>query len=147
MRQAKQILVDGETYTVSPYSPTFGFKLLTKIIKAIGKPAAGLISSVISQKGKSISDIDIDGPEVMNALTDLTDSLDPDHLDSLIKEILSQTFLGQSSTSVVSVFESHFVGRYLHVLKLVVATVGAQYDDFLGVLGGLAKAPPVVKAQ
>lgn len=142
MKTPTTFQLDGETYTVSPYMTSTGMKLLTELVLILGKPLVQLIIRVKeAAAGGSLKDLleqDVDPATVDAVMTALYERLSPEAVDSLIKRILDQTFVGSTSTKVTEGFDTRFQGKYLHVFKLVFKTLGVQYGDFLGVLGGHA---------
>lgn len=141
MKSSEIIVVDEVTYTVQPYVATTGMILFTKILSLAGEPLLKAAISLMQGEGKDLSTLkksleqDID--KIIPAFTELCSKLQPHTLDHLFKEILVGTIL--VNQSVVTVYDTHFAGRYLHLFKVVAKTLGVQYGDFLGGFGGQGK--------
>lgn len=124
-RNSEDIEIDGTRYTLTQYPATTAVKLLVKLTKVIGKPVA-----IITAAGLDAS---LSMSLVSEAVDALSQNLDPDQFDKMIKEILSGTrFHLEDGKSRELIFDMDFQGRIGHLFKLLKAVLQFQYSDFLG---------------
>lgn len=144
----KEIEVDGDKYIVQFYGPTFGLELHARLMSLLGQPLVKLFESF---KGKSMKDIlaknDLDFDSLAESLQMIFAKIEPKELPGLIQEVLSSTFFSSTKSPVSETFETAFQGRYLHIYKLVVKTLGVQYADFFAGLRKRANAAKGVTAS
>jgi hypothetical protein len=136
MKETKTVLVDGIEYQVSPYLSSKGLKLLVELFNLIGEEAIQFAMKMGEDKKAGKTSVGFED-ELSKIIRNLTTKTNPDLVEALIKKILLNTYAG-TSRSVVEDFDLRFQGKYGHLFKLVAKTLGAQYGDFLGALGGLA---------
>lgn len=151
LQPQKDIVVDGQKYVVQLYPPTVGLVLYAKLLRLLGEPIVKFIGSFGKDAFKKEAiKLDLDGVDfevVGQALSSLLSKIGDDDVVPLIQEILHGTFVYETKTAVNEQFETLFMGRYNHVFKLVAKTIGAQYPDFLSVLGKRASAAKLASAS
>lgn len=136
MKESKVIIVEGKEYTVKPFYTSEGLILLTEISLLVGEPLINLALQM--KKGeKKVSELEFD---VSSVMAGLTSRLKPESVDQLFQKILKNTMLGKSSNPLD--YDSHFIGQYGHLFKVVGKSLEAQYGDFLDALKGLVKKLP-----
>src|SRR5690606_21600658 len=127
---------DGKVYTINPYLTTQGMKLLTDIVILAGEPLITLAVQLKSHKGP-ISEADITPEQVQKVMLGLTARMSSDSIDLLFKRILEGTLITSQKCS--DVYDTHFIGDYMHLFKVVAITLKEQCVGLLGVLGGIVK--------
>jgi uncharacterized Fe-S cluster-containing radical SAM superfamily enzyme len=135
MREAIEKEIDGVRYRITPFDPFKGSRIFTKILKTVGKPLGTLMKSGKAKDEGEKSDI------VVLALQEAASSLNPDEIESLIKESLDINLITVSVDS--GEFKKlsthgHFNNYSLmHVLKVVRHSWEVNFKDFLSGLGDL----------
>lgn len=133
MKKPEKVIVDGNSYTISPYNTSFGVQLLTELASLLGEPLFNLIiqmgigdaKSAPAARVQKFLDTDID-PKMFTAIFS---KLEPDTLDRIFQKTLVDTYSG--TVCVAGDYNSRFMGNYKHLLKLVLKTIQVQYSDFL----------------
>lgn len=133
MKYDKQVEVDGESYTITMFTPTKALAVLTKLTKMVGQP----LSQAAGGLNGNVEDV---MPKVMEALGE---KLDEKSVETLIKtDLMSAVLYGNQP--VLGIFDMHFQGKIGTVFKLCYEVVRFNFDDFLG---GLADAMGRVTAK
>jgi hypothetical protein len=152
MKQAKEFQIGDKIFTVVPYVTSEGVKLLTEIasllgpgIVKIGVEFKGLQGKTESSGGglAALLEADIDSDVIASALNDLFAKLTPEKMVALQRRILRETFCASAGSHTLgedAVFDDFFRGEYSLLFKVVTKTLEAQYGDFFGALGVVAKA-------
>jgi hypothetical protein len=129
-RSIKKVEVDGISYQIGQLMPTKSIKLLTRILKIVGRPAGMLTNSYQA--------LDV----VIGAITD---KLEEETVVQLLQDILSTTVCMKEDSgkgSVADNFDIHFIEYGLnHLFKLVRESLEVLYGDFFaekGILGSLS---------
>lgn len=149
LQPTKEINVDGVKYIVQLYAPSFGLMLHAKLLRLLGEPFVKLFGMLKGGKNFDVKALlagDLSGLNIDaagEALGLLFEKVKEDEIFPLIQEILSGTLLS-TKQPVNEVFETHLMGRYGHIYKLVAKSLGAQYPDFLS---GLAKRVSAAKSS
>lgn len=131
-------MIDGVTFTVTPFTFFKAQKLQLKVAKI----AAPLISKLVGSLGdnvKSLADAKIDGNSLSDAFRDLFKVLDEDTYVSLLKEILEYTTaqfkddkdeVKSLSLSKETSFDIVFKGRNTLVYKAMAFVAEVNFPDF-----------------
>ena len=135
-RENKDVVVDGTSYVVVPFSATKGLRISCKLIQLLGESAFKAMAM-----GMSVS------AETMMASVGqgLFDKFSPDVVDSIVKEVLSGTL--EQNTVVANDFDNRFSGNQFHMWKVVVASVRAQFGDFAEGFQALKSLPQKTKSK
>lgn len=120
MIHTREILVDGQSYSVTQFSASKGMKLLTRLVKILGEPMASFLSN---------PDAEAEGAFQM-ALGSLSEKLDEDVVLNTVKELIDCLSTSEGPIQ----FDTHFAGRFGHLFKVIGEVLKFQYGDFLGVL-------------
>lgn len=142
-------MVDGEKYTVNPFTADYGYDLFEEFIVLFGPAISKLLGAVDKgDSGKSILEQDLNLEALSQAVVELLVGFKGErgNLQRFMKKVLINTYVGESSQSVCADFETRFMGAYLHGLKLTAFSFAEQYRDFFDGFGGL-KNVLAVKAR
>jgi len=138
MKTLQTIEVDNIKYDINPFPTSVGIRLLTDITKLAGEPLIKtimLLKSGDDKKKLNIKDVDL-SPEMINSImAGLYDRVDSDTIDLLFKRLLTGTLVANSGTTLSSVYDDHFQGKYLHLFKVVFESFKVQFGDFWKGLG------------
>ena len=132
-------VIDGIEYKCQQHG---GEKLLwfwATLVKLLTEPLALLLVRVISElKSLDIENIrdfldsGIDFKSIASAIPDglvrISEKLTPDEYVSLVKNFLSQTFV--NNRCVLDDFNNRFMGRMLHLHKLLAFALEVNFKDF-----------------
>lgn len=153
MKSVKEVSIDNKQYRIEPYITSRGLRLLKTLTGLVGEPAVRLMATlpkgtdVVALKNgtASILEVDINLEKAAEILSASLVKLDDNTTEQLFKDVLQNTF--HNNTSCAEKFDSHFQGEYLHLFKVVVKTLEAQFGDFLSAItGGVLKRPVKGKA-
>lgn len=130
MQESKTVTVNGKAYQVYHIPPTAALRNYLKLQKLLLGPVGEAINSAGSLKDIGASlDKDID---LGKALGKLAESINPDELTALFKELIE---LGaRDSAGLPIVFETHFMGNIADVFGLVKEVISFNYPNFFGML-------------
>jgi hypothetical protein len=134
MRTMEERAIDGNLYAVSQLPGSRGLEMFGKLAGLLGPAALEAIA-----KGASLEK---DLQTLAPAAVLLFSRLQPGDLSAIAKELLGPASV--NGTPLEPTFETHFQGRILHLLKVMVFAVEVNYRDFFAALGGLGallKAP------
>lgn len=140
-KAAKTLKIDSKTYTIQPLDADEGLDLLLELGSIIGEPAIRLALSVknsLSEK-KSLMDVELSADDGAKAIAGLFSRLERGERVQLFKRILATTLADGGSNSVNQDFGVRFMGDYMHLFKVVWATLEVNYGDFLGALAGFGR--------
>ena len=145
-RHIEEKEIDGNTWMVSQLPATEGLKVLTKLIKIVGKPIGKAVKGVTDSNGVgSILDAKIDYAFVGDAIGDLTSRLDEEEVTGLIKRMFRDVRC--DGKEVMPTFDTLFMGRYGTMMKVIVFVIGVNFKVPLAdYLGGLASEPAQVES-
>ncbi len=134
MRKTEEIVIDDTRYSTTQYSAGKAVRLLTRLVKIVGKPL-GLIASSGGLDAELKPDL------VGQAVVALSENLEADDSLKIIQEILEGTLILSDQVNRPIVFDIDFAGRIGHLFKLLQKILLFQYGDFLE---NLAQATPPV---
>jgi hypothetical protein len=126
--------VDGAEYEFSFLPPSTALKVLARINKLL-LPSLGSIFSKLGKGG--LMDTDFSSLNFESAATMLAERMDEDQILETIKELVGTV---RHKTGMEVNFDVDFLGKPLHLLKVVKAALEVNYGDFFVELkGGLKK--------
>jgi hypothetical protein len=142
MQKTETVQIDGDEYELTQLGALEGRKILTKLLHLLG-PSLQELAAAETLNEKAIA----------AALAKALETLDEATLEQLCDAF------GKKSTVTVAdkkpaltgaIFDQHFAGRYLAMMKWLVASMRLNFLDFLDAaqleqlknLPGLAKATP-----
>ncbi len=138
-RETKTKEIDGFEYTCTQFPPQKALRILTKLTKYLGGPLAELMKSAGSAKG--LMDMDTDNLDIGGALMSLGNSMGPDDLYILSKDVCESVIASKSENEPEAlsgqlkenVFDQHFVGPkgLKRLFKVLVFALEVNYGDFL----------------
>lgn len=140
MREQKEKEIDGVIYKVTPLDPKKATKLLSRILKIVGKPI-----SVFMGGAKSISDLKngLGGDVIGKAMDILTQSLDEGEVEVILDRLAQSEIVYKNEDGewkkVIDLnvhCSSKGIGHYLNVNRFIIE---ANYSDFLVGLVGKEK--------
>jgi len=142
MREPKRITIEDVQYTVTPMSPISASKLLTRLLRIIGEPVGKLAALKKQEGAKNLLDTEIDGNLIGDALSSLTEKLDENEMESILKRIISPDHVtfstdGNEYKKLMSI-DGHFsqFGGMAGMFKLARFVLETNYSDFLKDLVG-----------
>lgn len=140
---AKQVVIEGETYTIRLLDAYAGSALYAKLLSAAG----GALSALGSVDTKGVVKSDLAGELGIAAAGALLRGISPE----LFKEV-RDTFAASCCVTkdgkepeLKNIFAFHFAGRYAHMSKWLLECMKVNFADFLdGDLAGqiIAKFKP-----
>lgn len=139
----KSKTIDGEVYEFYQLSPRKAVKILTRLLRIIGKPVGKAVGNVEG----SVMDLELSGAVMGEIVASLTDKLDEDVVLDTIEQLLEPVMC--DGKQVGKQFETHFAGRIGHLMKVVWAALEVNYSDFFDGgfgLGSLAKRATASKS-
>ena len=134
-RQPEKIIVDNETYIVGLMDPKTALRILTRLTKLLGEPLVAFLSNVDpADPKKSILDSQISPDVIANALRGLVGRLDEDMVIETAEQLCTVVLYKGKPVQ----FDTHFMGRIGHMVKVIGKVLKVQYSDFFGVFPALA---------
>lgn len=143
MRQLIKKTIDGEKYSFGCLPATTSLRVLTKLSKIIANPIAGAIGTGTLRENL---ERELNIPMVVGMLAD---RMDEDEIIGIIKTLASQ-ILHEPTGAIEPCFDTYFSGRMGHLLKVIQASLEAEYSDFFGVNGviaGILKSRDIIPGQ
>jgi len=136
--QRKQFEIDGATYDLQQLG---GFKTL-RVWNRLARclvPAVSKLQDVGSIEELSLASLG-------DALGGALDGLDESALEALTRDLLAGATVtdGEGHAILLNVFDRHFAGRSLTILKVLKEAIMFNYSDFLG--GGLGQLRAMAEA-
>jgi hypothetical protein len=108
-------------------------KLAKKVFPAVGKFFSGIKMKTGAKGVKAaISDLDLSG--IGGAFESIAAEMEPDELEALILEILSQSRVDGKDVSDTDVFNVVFSRNMLFMYKVVLFSLEVNFGDFLSIL-------------
>lgn len=147
MREPNQVIIGEIHYRITPLNPIKATKVLTRLLKIIGKPLAKLIGkSKKTAPGESILDAELGEGFIGEAIESLVERLDEGKVEQLIKDLLNKDHItysedGETFQKLVNV-DVHFgsvEGGLMGMFKLLKSSLETNYSDFFGGLADLKK--------
>lgn len=146
MRAIKEVTIGEIEYKITPMNPIKATKVLTRVLKIIGKPLAKLIgNSKKSAPGESLLDAELGEGLIGEAIEALVERLDEGEVERLIKELINKDYVTYSEDGefkkLVNV-DGHFgevESGLMGMFSLVKSVLEANYSDFFGGLADLKK--------
>jgi|LULL01.1.fsa_nt_gb hypothetical protein len=141
MREPQKTTIGDVQYSVTPMSPIVASKLLTRLIKIVGEPI-GKLAGMKKDGAKGILEQEIDGKLISEALSVLTEKLDENEMESILKRIISPEYVTFSTDGdqwkKLSSIDGHFSehGGMAGMFKLARFVLETNYSDFLKDLVG-----------
>lgn len=142
MREPQRTTIGDVQYSVTPMSPIVASKLLTRLIKIVGEPMGKLAALKKQEGAKSLLDSELDGNLIGEALSALTDKLDENEMESILKRILAPEYVtfstdGDKWEKLMSI-DGHFSAHngMAGMFKLARFVLETNYSDFLKDLVG-----------
>jgi len=141
MREPQRTTIGDVQYNVTPMSPIKASKLLTRLLKIVGEPI-GKLANMKKEGGKGLLEQQIDGKLISEALSALTEKLDEDEMETLLKKIIHSDYVtfttdGDAYKKLTSI-DGHFTefGGMGAMFKLARFVLETNYSDFLKDLVG-----------
>lgn len=128
-------LIDGKGYEFYMMPPSKALRILIQLAKR----ALGPVGGALEGSGASLSDILQTKINLEAMLSRLAENLDADWAQQTILAILEHV-VHEGGTKIV--FEVEFMGKLLHLFKIIGKALEVNYSDFWeGLRVGLASAP------
>lgn len=150
MRGDVQMSVAGQTYTVTMFAGTKGLNLFLRLLKVFGEPLVKAIMSGVVVKDGRLQEgqkQELLESAIGSVMGGLLDRIDPAEMDRLVKEVLSNTLVTDSTGnhSLADDFDLRFSGEMKLMWTLFFKSVQAQFSDFtsgFSALGALGTKKP-----
>lgn len=114
--------VDGVNYKFYYYTTSYGLKTALKLGSTlIGPLLSVLMQRETDEKGKTKSDIDIEG-----LVNSFLDKLNPDEKVEMMQEIIER-FVKTETTASID-FDDYFRGNYIHAFKVLHQSLEVNFD-------------------
>lgn len=144
MRKTSTKSIDGHKYEVGHWDIDKQLGVMTRLIKLLGEPLARTLMGAVSEANKSEKNagkkvgmkdlLDMDLSKHLNeAVSALIMRLNEDEVKQLLRDVTTDLLCDNKPV----VYDTHFMGRIGHLLKVAVFCIRHQYSDFLDVLPGL----------
>lgn len=129
--------IDGKTYSFGYWDVDTSTEYLAKLIKLLGEPIARVMLGVVEKKeaGQSILDVDtknLNTEAVASAFQGLALRLNEEE----VKDLVRQCTRGILCDGKKIDYQSHFLGKIGHMMRVCLANLKHQYADFLAASPG-----------
>jgi hypothetical protein len=131
-------LIDGSTFSVTQLPAMRGVKMLNRLFRVLGPPAARALGGVNVAELASRGLAGLDVGALAEAVPLLADRLTEAELEALVRELLETATI--DGRPLMPTFDLTMQGRVGTVLKLVGFALEVNYGSFFDVLGGAARA-------
>lgn len=136
MRKISEKVIDGKKYMIGHWPVDTQLTMMTRLIKLLGEPLAMIIMGGEGSK-KSILDVKLDGSVIGPAISALSLRLHEDEVKQMFRDAVS----GVKCDGKDIEFNTHFMGRIMHLMKVATFCLRHQYQDFLEELPALKEDP------
>lgn len=144
MKEPSIVPIGDHKYEFRNWEPELGLRMLTRLIKLVGEPAAKAIIGLKNEADKTGKGLDGEIPEGMDAMiggeviASLAKNLDEEDVIKFVRESMTEAFV--DGKPLAGQYKAHFLGRPGLLLKVVKAQLQHQLSDFLELLpvGGLS---------
>ncbi len=135
-RQSVNKVIDGKEYTFYEFNATTAWTTWVSVSKMFGKPIGSAIDSIVKGSKGSINDLlDTSTSEmtkivsIEKVVSQLMDNIDEDKTLKIVMKLMESTMF--KGSRVNEIFDVHFQGEMLHLLKVISAALEVQFGDFL----------------
>ena len=137
-REQTSKMIDGRFYEFSQMGTKKSLKVLATLTRLLGEPLAIALGSATEKKASKLLDSNM-SPELLGkAVHALIDRMDDDQILALIEELASRNVMCDHKPII---FDLHYSGDIVHLFKVVMAAIEAQFGNFSGALSAsLSKA-------
>lgn len=133
MRKTTEVTIDNAKYTIGHWHIDKQTDTLVKLIKLLGEPLVYMMVGAKKPQDavQSFIDREIDVDGIGKAVAALTLRLGEADVKALLRDMVTDQVLCDGKQFD---YNTHFMGRLGHLMKVAVAVVRHQYADFLDVL-------------
>jgi hypothetical protein len=124
-RKNLEISVGGVSYVINQFPASSAMVILGSLVKVAGKPIASLLSSGVNK--------DISMDLIERAIGSLSETVSPQELPVLLKQILSECMINTGSVLRKVDLDLDFTGSLKNLFLLVKEIVRFNFSDFLPV--------------
>ena len=137
-RKKEKLQIDGHEVEIYQLPIPQSLKVMTRLMKILGKPLGAAASGGASIKGKDVVQNVLDNQiDLESIMGHLAESLDEDIVESTIRIIIPYVHIDGKQMKTLESFDEFGVGM---VLKAIGEALKVNYSDFFGeLLGGGAK--------
>lgn len=128
MRVTSEFQVGEHTYQVNMWHPDRAIENMTWLVKLVGEPVLALV--VQSGSVKDLLDSDMDLTLMVPAVRSLVGNLSEKEVVFKVRQFTE----GMLCDGAKVVYDTHFMGRTGHLIKVVTGVLKAQYADFFDAL-------------
>ena len=133
----EEFVVDDTRYITNKYHTPDALRIFAILSKLIGKPFG-----ILAGQG---FDAEASKNLVGEAIDALTQNIDPDKFDHIVKDALKTTEIFTENRKRPIMFNNDFQGKTLHLFKVLKHVLMFQFADFLGELGTIIPAAVPMK--
>lgn len=145
MREPSAKTIHDIEYRMYPMSPFKSAKLLTRILKLIGKPLSVIVQDTKKEhQAGGLLDADINPKILGEALEAMSTQLEENQVEKLMKDLLPLELITYKDETRDSFSKITGIDGYLnkqdkplmHLFELVRFSLEVNYSDFLGEIAG-----------
>lgn len=136
--------IDGHMYTVQMLGGTESWKMLLKLSKMLGPSLGKIVGGV--KNLDSLMDMEIGGGGfIAEAIESFVSNVDEPAATSIIEKLKDVSQV--NGKPLRGIFELHFQGDGVGIIKWLVFALQAQYGNFSDALGNVSQLPVQPKVQ
>lgn len=122
----KDIMLDGQTYTLHYLNTSDALKVLTFMTQVLGKPLSKLAGNLLKGESNNLENILDSEANIEDAVSSLIEGLNDPDIHIIIEKICTSVSINGQKL----IFEVHFQGKILHLCKLVIEALKYNFNDF-----------------
>lgn len=149
MLQPEKVIVDNKEYIIYQIPPMYGIKILLRLVKIAGEPAA-MAFALVAEKDKlskeNLLDIDINPDLAGLIMQRLISGIDEDEITETIISLMKYVKVGSEKKAVEVNLDVHFGGKMLSMFKVIGKVIEVNFADFLGGVNGIMETKKVAEA-
>ncbi len=145
MLTEKKKEINGTTYTFQMMPASIAYDLFWDLTKILSPGLAPILANF-----KSLGDVfnqeigDARSGFLGEAVINLAKEIDKEKFKTITMLLMKHTIIEGKGAISAGVFEAHFAGKIMDIVKVTAAALEAQYGDFLDALGSAVKAQPAL---
>lgn len=126
MLQTEKKTIDKGEYEFRKMGATTGVRNLIRLGKVIGEPLVKLIATTEDFSLASLLEADVPPAAIASSVSALVQTLDESETLAIIRDLTN----GIRCDGMEVQFDSHFAGRYRHLLNVLASLIRFNYADF-----------------
>ena len=131
MRKTTETQIDNHKYSIGHWHVDKQVEMMAKLFKLLGEPLAMFLMGGVEPKAgvASILDKQIDPSIIGKAVAGLASRINEEEVKVLFRQIVTDQVLCDGKQFD---YNTHFMGRIGHLMRVTMAVLKHQYSDFLG---------------